>query len=29
MNANSSETANVHFAKADIKDANVALIYLK
>ena len=29
MNADSSETANVRFAKADNKDANVALISLK
>ena len=29
MNANSSETVNVRFAKADSKDANVALISLK
>ena len=29
MNANSSETANVRFAKADSKDANVVLITLK
>ena len=29
MNADSSEIANVRFAKADSKDANVALISLK